>query len=130
MEFQDLCANMGLNGCPSNALNPQSNAILEWIHQVLADGLVTFDFEGTPIDLDEEDLFDEYLIAVLYAIRSSFHQPHGHSPAQLVFGQGMFLPVSTEVDWNATRNNKQIKVMREKIPQESLTAIRKVISSL
>ena len=55
MEFYDLCANMGLKRCPRNAWDPQSNAILERIHQVLADGLVTFDLEGTPIDLEEED---------------------------------------------------------------------------
>ena len=42
MEFKDLCSNMGLKRCPNNAWNPQSNAILEQIHQVLADSLVTF----------------------------------------------------------------------------------------
>ena len=110
LEFKDLCANMGLKRCPSNAWNPQSNAILERIHQVLADGLVTFDLEGTPIDEDNEDQFDEYLTAVSYAIRSSFHQSHGHSPAQLVFGRYMFSPVSTDIDWNAIRNNKQTKI--------------------
>ena len=78
---------MGLKRCPSNAWNQQSNAILEWIHRVLADGLVKFDIKGTPFDLEEEDPFDEYLIAVLYAIRSSHHQLHRHSPAQLVFGR-------------------------------------------
>ena len=61
-------------------LESQSNANLELIHQVQEDGLVTFDLEGTLIDLDEEDPFDEYLTVVLYAIRSSFHQLHGHSP--------------------------------------------------
>ena len=28
-EFEDLCSNMGLEKCPSNAWNPQSNAILK-----------------------------------------------------------------------------------------------------
>ena len=110
MEFQDLCANMSLKWCPSNAWNPQSNAILERIHQVLVDSLVTFDLEGTPFDEDNDDPFDGYLTAVLYAIRSSIHQLHGHSSAQLVFGRDMFSPVSTEIDWNAIRNNKQIKI--------------------
>ena len=59
---------MGIRRCPSNAWNPQSNAILEQKHQVLADSLVTFDLEGTPIDLDKEDPFNEYLTAVSYAI--------------------------------------------------------------
>ncbi|OEU16421.1 hypothetical protein FRACYDRAFT_239015 [Fragilariopsis cylindrus CCMP1102] len=75
-EFAELCDNMGLKQKPSNAWNPQSNAILERIHQVLGDGLATFDLENTPIDLDNEDPFDEYLSSVAYAIRSSYHQSH------------------------------------------------------
>ena len=42
---------MGLKQKPSNAWNLQSNAILERIHQVLGDCLVTFDLENTPIML-------------------------------------------------------------------------------
>ena len=82
---------MGLNQCPGNAWNPQSNAILERIHQVLVDGLVTFDIENKPIGVNRDDLFDEYLTAVAYAIRSSYHQTHGHSSAQLISGGNMFL---------------------------------------
>ena len=52
------------------------------------------------------------LTAVSYAIISSLYQSHGQSPAQLqlVFSRDMFSPVSTEVDWNAIQNNKQIKI--------------------
>ena len=115
---------MGLKLCPSNAWNPQSNTILERIHQVLADGLVTFDLEGTPIDEDNEDPFDEYLTAVSYVIRSSYHQSHGHSPAQLVFKRDMFSPVSTEIDWNTIRNNKQIKINKSNDRENSKRAPR------
>ena len=120
---------MGLKRCPSNAWNPQSNAILERVHQVLADSLVTYDLEGIPTNVNEEDPFAEYLTAVSYAIRSSFHRLHGHSPAQLVFGRDMFSPVSTDIDWDAIRNNKQIKTMIERTQKESLTHIIGVILS-
>ena len=90
MEFQDQCLNMGLKEYPSNTWSPQSNAILEQMHQVLAGGLVTYDLEGTHIDKDKEDLFDEYLTVVLYAIRSSYHRSHDRSPVELVFGRDMF----------------------------------------
>ena len=51
---------------PSNAWNPQSNTILERIHQVLlVEGLLTFDLEGTPIDRNNEDPFREYLSALV-----------------------------------------------------------------
>jgi hypothetical protein len=54
---------------PSNAWNPQSNAILENIHQVLADGLLTFDLKGTPINEGKDDPFEECLSAVSSALR-------------------------------------------------------------
>ena len=101
---------MGLKQCLSNAWNPQSNAILERTHQVLADGLVTFDLEKKPIGVYKDDPFDEYLTAVSYAIRSSYHQTHGHSPVKLVFGRDIFPPVSVDVDWNAIRENQQMRI--------------------
>ena len=71
-----------------------------------------FDLENTLINPDKEDPFDEYLSLVAYAIRSSYHQSHGHSAAQLEFGRDMFSPVSTEVDWQAIKNNKQMKISK------------------
>jgi hypothetical protein len=110
--FIDLCVNMSLKRKPSNAWNPQSNAILERIHQVLADGLLTFDLEGTPIDEENDDPFEEYLSTVSYALRSSYHQAHGHSPAQLIYGRDMFLPVSVDIDWESIKNRKQQTINR------------------
>lgn len=61
-------------------------------HQVLADGLLVFNVEGMPINVNKLDPFKEHLVAVSYAVQSS-HQLHGQSPAQLLFGCDMFLPV-------------------------------------
>ena len=72
--------------------------------------IVTFNLEGTPIDKDKEDPFDKYLTAILYAIRSYYHQSHRHSPTQLVFGRDMFSPVSMDIDQNAIRANKQMRI--------------------
>ena len=73
--------------------------------------LVMFDLEGTQIDEDEVDPFYEYLTAVSYTIRSSYHQ--------LVFGRDMFLPVSTDIDWNAIRANKQTKIDKNNARENS-----------
>ena len=40
-EFFDLCTNMGLKKKKSNNWNPRSNAILERIHQILEEELIT-----------------------------------------------------------------------------------------
>lgn len=110
--FLDLCSNMELTPKRSLPWNPQANSILERIHQVLGDGMRAFDLENTQIDPDEDNPFDEYLSSVAYAIRSSYHQTHGHSPAQLAFGRDMFVDSKAEIDWNKIRERKQNKIKK------------------
>ena len=59
---------------------------------MLGDALRTFELDEKDIDPDDEDPFEEHLSMAAYAIRSSFHATHGHSPAELVFGRNMLLP--------------------------------------
>ena len=54
--------------------------------------------------------FDEYLTAVSYPIISLYHQSHGHSPAQLVLGRDKFFLVSVDINWNAIKENKQLRI--------------------
>lgn len=103
---------MGLTSKKSLPWNPQSNSILERIHQVLGDGIRVFDLENTPIDPDEDDPFDDHLSSVVYAIRSSYHQTHGHSPSQLVFGKDVFLDSKAEIDWDEIRQRKQSQIKK------------------
>ena len=98
---------MGLIEKTSLPWNPQSNAILERIHQILADCLRTCELEDKEIDPTEEDPFEEELAAAAYAIRCGFHAAHGHSPGELAFGRNMFLPVEAPVDWEELKQRKQ-----------------------
>ena len=107
-----LCSNMGLVPNLSNYWNSSSNGILERIHQVLADGLHAFDFDGAEIDPEDDDPFDEYISSVSYAIRSAYHQTHGFSPGQLVFGRDMFLDTRAEIDWDKIRERKQRRIRK------------------
>ena len=81
--FTDLCRNMGMKKNPSNCWNPQSNAILERIHQVLGDGLRAFDLDNVDINKDDDDPFNKYITAVVYAICCAYHHIHGNLPGQL-----------------------------------------------
>jgi hypothetical protein len=63
--------------------NPQSNAILERIHQVLQDALTSVDLDNMDIEDDNEDPFNECLTKASYAIRSAFHATHGYSPSTI-----------------------------------------------
>ena len=49
---------MGLKEKTSLLCNPQSNSILERIHQVLVDCLMTFELEELDINKEEEDPFE------------------------------------------------------------------------
>lgn len=104
-EFQELCKNMGMKRKPSSAWNPQSNAILERVHQVLGDCLRSFNLEER--ELHPHDPFEEFLTKAAYAIRSAYHTTLGYSPAQLVFGRDMFMPITVNPDWEAIRKRKQ-----------------------
>ena len=76
---------MGLKVNKSLKYNPQSNAILERVHQVLQDCLLTTDFDNADIDPNNEDNpFELGLAKAAQAIRGAFHQTHGAFPCQLL----------------------------------------------
>ena len=110
--FKQLCANMHLKIKTSLPWNPQSNAVLERIHQVLQDMLLTFELDDADIDEEDEDPFEDYLAHAAYAIRCGFHASHGHSPGELVFGRDMFMPVSSRIDWDAIRERKRKAIQK------------------
>ena len=86
-EFSELCNNMGLKQYPLFSWNPQSNAILGKIQQELADCLQSFNLDKHTINEMDEDPFKDFLVAALFSIQCSYHQIHGHSPSQIVFGK-------------------------------------------
>jgi hypothetical protein len=103
--FKQLCKNYGLERKPSTEYNPQSNGIIERVHQVLANALRSFELEER--ELDSTNPWDEFLTAAAFAIRSTHHTTLGASPAQLVYGRDMFLPVNYVADWARIRMQKQ-----------------------
>ena len=124
-EFRDLCDNMGLKRRPSSSWNPQSNAILERIHQVLADCLRSFNLDERTINEMDDDPFEEFLSAAAFSIRCSYHQTHGHSPAQMVFGRDMFMPVDAAIDWEQIQQRKQLKIQQSNIRENSKRILHK-----
>jgi hypothetical protein len=103
--FKELCKNMGIKPKKGTAHNPQSNSIIERIHQVLGNALRSFELEER--DLDEEDPWEEFLTAAAYAIRCTFHTTLGATPGQLVFGRDMHLPTKFHADWSNIELRKQ-----------------------
>ena len=79
------------------------------MHQVLGDCLRSFNLKNK--ELNPNEPFED-LSAAAYAIRSAHHITLGYSPAQLVFGRDMFMPVNFEVDWEKIKLNKQRRIKK------------------
>ena len=109
--FAELCDNMGLKKKPSLEYNPQSNAIIERVHQVLGDQLRTFELEERDLT-PQERTFEPFLTACAYALRSTYHTTLGATPGQLVFGRDMILPVKFKADWALIAQRKQDQINR------------------
>lgn len=106
--FLDLIHNYGLKRKSSTEYNPQSNGIIERVHQVLGNILRAFELETR--ELDEVNPWDEFLSAAAFAIRSTHHTTLEASPAQLVFQRDMLLPTKFLVDWTRIHQQKQKRI--------------------
>ena len=67
--------------------NPQANAIVERIHQVIGNIIRTFELETNYMDKDNP--WKGILSATAFAVRSTFHTTLQSTPGQLVFGRDM-----------------------------------------
>ena len=121
--FSETVDNYGLIKKPSTTYNPQSNGIVERVHAVLNDMLRTFELEER--ELDDSDPWSEFLSAAAFAIRATYHTTLQATPAQLVFGRDMILPVAITADWERIREKRQdeinrnnLRENRDRIPHE------------
>ncbi len=105
-EFQRLIKEeYDIEAKPSSKRNPQSNAILERIHQTIGNMIRTFEIEDQ--EIDEEDPWSGILSAVAWAIRSTYHTTLQSTPGQLVFGRDMIWNTTQIADWQYIKQRKQ-----------------------
>ena len=91
--------------------NPQSNSMIERIHQVVGDMLRTRDIRGKD-DLDSNFQWKGVLSAVRQAVRSIVHTTTRATPTQLVFGRDALLNISFEADWQYIKERKQHRILQ------------------
>jgi transposase InsO family protein len=105
-DFKDMIKNdYGIKGKPITTRNPQANAIVERVHQVIANIIRTFELENNY--MDEEDPWKGILSATAFAVRSTYHTTLQSTPGQLVFGRDMILNIKHEANWEFIRARKQ-----------------------
>ena len=82
-EFAKMCHNeYGLKGKPIPTRNPQSNAIIERIHQTIGNIIRTFDVSN----IINNDPWLVILDATMFDVCATYHTTLQASPMQLVFG--------------------------------------------
>jgi transposase InsO family protein len=118
--FHDMCVNYGLDKKVITAYNPQSNGIVERVHQVIGDVIRTMNLENDE-EFGEEDLRN-VLQNCAFAVRASFHTTLGATPGQLVFGRDMVLPIAYEANWESIHERRQ-KLIQENNRRENLNRV-------
>jgi hypothetical protein len=118
LHFEALCDSYGIKRKPTSVKNPQANAILERVHQVIMTMLRTAELDMantvTPSDIDT------FLTNASWAIRSTYHTVLKASPGAAIFGRDMLFDIPYIADWkkigdyrqrqtdlNTARENKQ-----------------------
>ncbi len=90
-QFKQMCNNYGMKEKPLSSYNPQSNGIVEQVHQVLGNALRPFELKNKELNANEP--WGPFLNAAAWAIQSTIHTTLDATPGQLVFGQDMLLPI-------------------------------------
>ena len=86
--------------------NPQANAVVERIHQVIHNMIRTAGIKGES-DLDQDFRWNGILSAVRQAVTSTVHTTSRATSTQLVFGRNALLNISFQADWQYIKDRKQ-----------------------
>ncbi len=105
--FEYLCETYGIKRKPTMIKNPQGNAILECLHQVLGQMLCTSKLDmAKTITADDVDVF---LYNVAWAICSTYHTVLKTAPGAAIFGRDMLFNILFIADWNKIGDYRQLQ---------------------
>src|SRR5207253_500570 len=98
----------GIKAKPITVRNPQANAIVERIHQVIGNIIRTFDLESNY--LDDDNPWRGILAATAFAVRSTYHTTLKKMPEQPIFSHDMIFNTQHVANWEYIRLNKQCQI--------------------
>ena len=105
LNFEALCDSCGLKHKPTTIKNPQANAILEHIHQVLGEMMRT-----SGIDMSETvtpAMIDGYVVDAAWAVHSIYHIVLKCTPGQAIFRRDMLFDIPFIADWSEIGQRRQ-----------------------
>jgi hypothetical protein len=100
-DFCDMCVNdYGIKRKVISTQNLQANATVERAHQTLGNLIRSFQLQDKSYyDLDNP--WGGILVAIAFALRSTYHTTLQAMPGQLIFGREMVLNLQHLTDWTA-----------------------------
>jgi hypothetical protein len=105
LNVEYLCITYGIKCKPTMVKNSQANAILECLHQVLAQMLHTAELDmAETVTHDDVNVF---LGSAAWAIRFTYHTVLKASPGLAIFGCDMLFDIPFIADWNKIGDYRQ-----------------------
>ena len=125
-EFAEMVENdYGIKRKQITTRNPQSNAIIERVHQTIGNMLRSFSLSKDKDLIDIDDPWSGILGAIAFAVRSTVHTTARATPMQLVFGRDAILNVQFRANWKYIKERKariiranNIKENKRRIPHQ------------
>jgi hypothetical protein len=105
LNFEYLCDSYDVKSKPTTIKNPQVNAILEHMHQVLGKMLRTAEIDMA--DSVAPDDVNVFLKHAAWAICSTYHTVLIASPGAAVFGRDMLFNMPFIANWNKIEDYRQ-----------------------
>jgi hypothetical protein len=113
-DFCDMCVNYyRIKRKVISTRHPQANAIIEHAHQTLGNLIRSFQLQDKPY-YDPDDPWESILVAIEFALRSTYHTTLQVMPGQLIFGRDMVLNDQHLTDWTAIKARKQQIIRKNK----------------
>ena len=118
-DFRDMCVDdYGIKRKMISMQNPQANAIVEHVHQMLRSLIWSFKLQDNPY-IDMDDPWLGILAAAAFAMCSTYHTTLHAMPGQLIFGSNMILNMQYLADWTAIQAHKQQLMCKNNIIKNS-----------
>ena len=106
-ELAKMCQNdYGLKRKPITTRNPQSNAIIERIHQTIGNIIQTFDVSN----IVKNDQWSSILSATIFAVRATYHTTQQASLMQPVFGRYAILNIKHIAYWEHIQQREKLRI--------------------
>ena len=89
--FTEMCQMLGMYKTRTTPYHPQSDGMVERFNRTLEEQLAKF------VDYHQRD-WDEHIPYLMLAYRSAIHESTGCTPAKVIFGRDLRLPVDSWAD--------------------------------